>query len=341
METYGCIDLDKDPCIFPDCGHIATWSTMDGQMGLKDFYTISEEGLPMAILDEPHIFNPSAAIKVCPSCRGSLRNIARYGRLVRRGILDESTRKFITWAHNEWQSMSLSLTKIQKRPGLQSRHLQQIHPESGESFDLTGTRDDQVNKALERTAIPREIARFRSRIVEYSRHVSKQEQPYDRVAQLVRHANHRHGTKNRFVYDETVIQMGKYIEACATSLECDLRIISRYLTLCRGSDQDGAKSAKIDLAPYIQDCEQLIKEASAIHQHRQMVRVHLFASAFCAVATESHNSTSPSSAPQEMEGQKWRKAGLVHLFMAKQIMDDHPSTAGFMSYFNKLWKVLN
>ncbi|KAL6803435.1 hypothetical protein GGI42DRAFT_26484 [Trichoderma sp. SZMC 28013] len=42
-------------------------------------------------LDEP-------GIPVCATCWDSLRNIARYGRIVRRAILDESTKEFIAWA---------------------------------------------------------------------------------------------------------------------------------------------------------------------------------------------------------------------------------------------------
>lgn len=34
MGEYREIDLDEDPCIFPDCGHFSTKSSMDGQMSL-------------------------------------------------------------------------------------------------------------------------------------------------------------------------------------------------------------------------------------------------------------------------------------------------------------------
>ncbi|KAF3070223.1 hypothetical protein CFAM422_006693 [Trichoderma lentiforme] len=47
-----------------------------------------------------------SGIPVCATCRGSLWNIARYGRIVRRAILDESTKKFIAWAYSRYLSLA-------------------------------------------------------------------------------------------------------------------------------------------------------------------------------------------------------------------------------------------
>ncbi|KAF6831583.1 hypothetical protein CMUS01_07283 [Colletotrichum musicola] len=100
------VNLDEEPCIFPDCGHFLTYSTMDGQMGLQDFYDVSTEGIPTAIKSASHPFDPSQNIRACPTCRGSLRNVSRYGRIVRRGLLDESTKRFISWSNMKWNELS-------------------------------------------------------------------------------------------------------------------------------------------------------------------------------------------------------------------------------------------
>jgi len=34
-------------------------------------------------------------MKSCPTCRGPLRNLNRYSRIVRRALIDEATKKFI------------------------------------------------------------------------------------------------------------------------------------------------------------------------------------------------------------------------------------------------------
>jgi hypothetical protein len=40
-------------------------------------------------------------IKVYTECRGPLRNIARYSRLVRRALLDKSTKKLVFYLNQE------------------------------------------------------------------------------------------------------------------------------------------------------------------------------------------------------------------------------------------------
>lgn len=96
METYEDIDLDEDPCIFLRCGHFLTRSSMDGNMGMNDHYDLDENGAALAIRSRSQPFD--TVLKTFTTCRGSLRDIARYGRVVRRALLDESTKRLITWA---------------------------------------------------------------------------------------------------------------------------------------------------------------------------------------------------------------------------------------------------
>jgi hypothetical protein len=45
----------------------------------------------------------------CPQCRGSLRDISRYGRIVRRVLLGESTKKSLSWANLEYVPLAQKL----------------------------------------------------------------------------------------------------------------------------------------------------------------------------------------------------------------------------------------
>ncbi|KAK4077913.1 uncharacterized protein Triagg1_3607 [Trichoderma aggressivum f. europaeum] len=49
MREYHEIDLDEEPCIFPDCGHFLTTSSMDGQMGMGAYYDLNEDGHPVRL----------------------------------------------------------------------------------------------------------------------------------------------------------------------------------------------------------------------------------------------------------------------------------------------------
>ncbi|KAE8354048.1 hypothetical protein BDV28DRAFT_96047 [Aspergillus coremiiformis] len=92
-QTYREIDLNENPCIFPPCGHFLTVENMDAQMDLGKHYTLDDMGNPVSISSSSEPFSISD-IKNCATCRGSLRGVSRYGRLVRRALLDEATKKF-------------------------------------------------------------------------------------------------------------------------------------------------------------------------------------------------------------------------------------------------------
>lgn len=91
-QTYKEIDLEVNPCIFPKCGHFVTVENMDAQMDMATHYEVDADGRPISIRTSSTPFSIQD-IKPCAICRGPLRDIARYSRLVRRAILDESTKK--------------------------------------------------------------------------------------------------------------------------------------------------------------------------------------------------------------------------------------------------------
>lgn len=99
-ETYGEVDLDADPCIFLLCGHFYTRSSLDGTVRMSDHYHMDEDGCIESIEQSITPFD-AKDLKTCPGCRGTLRNICRYGRIVKRALLDESTKRFMTWAQEQ------------------------------------------------------------------------------------------------------------------------------------------------------------------------------------------------------------------------------------------------
>ena len=132
MKEYHEIDLDEEPCIFPDCGHFLTVSSIDGQMDMAAHYSLDENGFPTAVSGASLPFSDDAArIRACPSCRGSLRNISRYGRIMRRGLLDESTKKFISWSASTHLELAQQLVEEQKK-------LQEAPPPSSSSIRSAG-----------------------------------------------------------------------------------------------------------------------------------------------------------------------------------------------------------
>ena len=82
QATYGDVDLDEDPVIIPLYRHLMALSSMDGHIGMSEYYELSPSFSAEALKPLPEAFS-TESVKKCPICRGSLRSINRYNRIVR------------------------------------------------------------------------------------------------------------------------------------------------------------------------------------------------------------------------------------------------------------------
>jgi len=53
--NYGDVNLDSDPCVFPDCGHVSTMSSVDRLVIMDEHYTVESDGTISGIIssDQP------------------------------------------------------------------------------------------------------------------------------------------------------------------------------------------------------------------------------------------------------------------------------------------------
>ena len=105
---YRDLDLDQTSVVVPRCGHVQTTESMDGLMQMASYYMIREDGKITGLKCSSQPFS-SEEVQVCPICRGSLRDIARYGRIVRRAILDFSTKKLLIWSNKHYCPLAQQL----------------------------------------------------------------------------------------------------------------------------------------------------------------------------------------------------------------------------------------
>ncbi|KAM7188378.1 hypothetical protein V8F20_010576 [Naviculisporaceae sp. PSN 640] len=215
MKDYRDIDLNEEPCIFPDCGHFLTLTSMDGQMDMSGHYTLDGNGLPVGInrASEPFSMDQGEPIRVCPTCRGSLRNIARYGRIVRRGMLDEATKKFISWSSGKYLGLAEQVVAEQERlatlemPKSLRRSAAAVvaaaKPTAASSSNASkwvSARDSRLRQleylqVLVQPDAEKKMGRYAAaiklwgQIFSFAGQVRKEEQPFQRVADLVRHSN--------------------------------------------------------------------------------------------------------------------------------------------------------
>ncbi|KAJ6096170.1 hypothetical protein N7486_006916 [Penicillium sp. IBT 16267x] len=244
------------------CGHFLTMESMDAQMDLKKHYDVDTDGKPIALLVSSQPFSIED-MKTCGICRGHLRNIARYGRLVRRALLDESTKKLILRLNQEFVPLAQELTREIRK--LQETDLPEMTrwPEveiKGRSIEqlkvmknfINSTKPQRWDKMIE----------LRARIMKYLQDVNPEEQPFQRVRDMVINAQRRKKTTGDFKFGDEILQTKGVLQGAALSIRLDIALLSDFLALAKLASYKEAP-LKIDLESLRNDCRHLTQEATA------------------------------------------------------------------------------
>lgn len=338
MGEYRDVDLDEDPCIFPDCGHFLTKSSMDGQMSMGDHYELSDhDGSPIAIKSPSEPFSmDGSTVKSCPQCRGSLRNISRYGRIIRRAMLDESTKKFISWSGNRHLQLAERLLQEEQRLGNEEEDLSGYTGHI-DKLNLTGHVTRQLSQLQKWVGNGRyrQILRLYSDLLQYRNQVKAEEQPFQQVANHVKCAN-RNRTTSNFAFEESVIQLRGYLLATDLLIKCNLAIISDFLKLwARG---DSSQEIKVDFDANIKQCRELMDLAAATSRPQLEATGHIYYAHFCGLTLTLGDF--PPSSPQLTDGvpgalqatqytlrpesrEALKSQGLEHINKARALMAAH------------------
>ncbi|KAJ9132560.1 p-loop containing nucleoside triphosphate hydrolase protein [Coniochaeta hoffmannii] len=349
MSEYRDIDLDKDPCIFPDCGHFLMVTSMDGQMNMSAHYYFNPEaGHPVSIKASCQPFSMDE-IKVCATCRGPLRNVARYGRIVRRAMLDEATKKFITWSIDRHLRLANRLLSEKGRIETTLEDAKKMprpsQPAGKAVIAPSHSRIGQLHalsKAAGRNRYDM-LTRLWSDISSFAGEVRREEQPFQRVADLVKFANQQHITRGDFVFDDSVLQVKGTTMAAALLLSCEIVVFSDFLELRRGgSTSEEYAEIKLDFDAHLAECLNLLELARRSKLLRQEVEGHIYYAQFCGFArmlcqksdtaataqgpAQTLLNTTWASPPQTSNHDVLKEKGLAHAAEASAVIAAHPSS---------------
>ncbi|KAJ3578079.1 hypothetical protein NPX13_g2489 [Xylaria arbuscula] len=305
-SQYHEVNLDEDPCIFPDCGHILTMTNMDGLMDLKAHYKMSPDldSCPVALSSSSAPFSMDE-VKTCPSCRGSLRNIARYGRIVRRAMLDEATKKFVIWSISGLLKLADQLLDVQTRlAAAKVPSAQQVQNVKSSALVISKGRLRHLSQ------------------------VRKEEQPLQRVAHYVQHAVKQRQTTGTYTFDESNIQVKGVLQGTALLLKCEVLVFTDFMTI-RLPFIPLRPELKLDLSDQMRECESLIDMARSAHYPREEVEGHIYFAKFCAFARtltpEPSEDSAPTSTSSEVR-EKLKSQAAAHIATARGLLADFPST---------------
>ncbi|KAI1414329.1 hypothetical protein F5Y13DRAFT_197779 [Hypoxylon sp. FL1857] len=329
---YHEIDLNEDPCIFPDCGHFKTMTNMDGVMDMKAHYEVSVEGYPTALTNASQPFSMDE-VKVCPTCRGSLRNIARYGRIVRRAMLDEATKKFVAWSNIEYSTLATSLLDVQERLSKAPMPPFGASQQSTKKVLATGRLKPLllIREWLGGNRY-KEILGLWNRVNDFIGQVRREEQPFQRVNDYVQHAALQRKLQGEFAFDETRIQNKAHLQALSLSLRCDIAIISDFMKVWEELRKSHSK-IQLGFSKQMEDCEALAHRAAATKHPRQETEAHVYYAQFCAFsrAFTLYNEDQANDATKEGI-EKLKKDATEHLAAARDLVAKYGSqTQGIMA----------
>ena len=296
QATYADTALDENPIIVPSCGHLITVESMDAHMQMTEFFTLSLAN-PLVIEGLKRSPKPfeAADLKGCPLCRMPLRDINRYGRIVRRAFVDEATKKFIVWANSTFIPLASRLTNIEKKLANATKAdgmglCSQSGSSAAELIQLKGYPDYQIarlSKIIGKQDKYKELFQLRKDLKNYHKSVDEKEQPFSRIFDLVQNARLLRGIQTDFDYTPEILQTRSRLLATVLLLRCDHLILLEFLTLCK----EGLNAQAVGNAPVLEvdfthnrkACDSLIQESRDRQQPANVIEGQLFWARFAAL----------------------------------------------------------
>lgn len=306
-------------------------SSLDGIMELDQHYdTNSETGEIVSPKVSPRIQASETKTKGCPECRVPLRDINRYNRIIKRALLDETTRRFVAFASTKFAGL---LDDIQDK---------EMHFENEKhEFMVEWTKTNgeaksapQVSNSV--TAYQAEVIRLLQAIDKFTKSVTKEEQPFGRVNNFIKAAVARGQNAKKpeaFEFDESLIQTGfQYRAKCLTlrlnwALICNLHEIysnpsidSRVCSALRD-----AVASRVKGLPKF--CQTLISASRNAKFLQQEAEARIYFALFTTFVLRNSNARGESTPEATMSTHQQAKD---HLKEVKKLILHHPGTLAYL-----------
>lgn len=332
--TYADVNLDTDPCIIPQCGHVISLESLDAHQGVAEFYIFSEKSDNSNKIVGLKSVEPLSESdgRRCPVCRGPLNDIKRYMRILKRRWIDEATKKFIAWAHKNFLPLADEMTRVEtKLRDSEKDDAASVILESS-TLNLKGMPDEQISdirKVVKRDGGYLEVFKLRRRIRQFLAAVDESEQPFQRIRALVEAATNQHTNVVELKGSPTLLQMRHRLLTTVLLLRCDYAIVCRFLN--QAAQELKNLDITADFGKNRQDCDKLIEESQRGTQPAITVEARIFWARFAGLERGMKK--------EDRDGLQVKAR--EHLQLARGICAEFPSqTAGLTSDIQEVEKML-
>lgn len=282
MKTFEEIDLEE-PCIIAPCGHILTVTSMDGTLSFNDYYDSDAAG-QVTTIKQHDIDLSNIKVPGCPTCRSSLRSINRYSRIVRQASLAEATKRFTTWSHMQYIPLAQSVGTVQEELAASSATAVQRFAElPAQQVELVvdSTSNDNNLRALPHGHRYDKILKLYRRIAKFFADVKKEEQPFQRVWDLVQHKRRVQGSAGQdFEFDSGVLQTRQQMLAVVLLQRCQLAVLSDFVNYASNVI---ASNSEVDFGGAREVAKHVVNTAISGKQQGIEAEAHLLYARFCAI----------------------------------------------------------
>ncbi|KAJ4415609.1 hypothetical protein N0V82_007243 [Gnomoniopsis sp. IMI 355080] len=202
--------------------------------------------------------------------------------MVRRAMLDESTKKFIAWSGD--RHLQLAELFLQEEERLQ-RIATDVPQQFGKAskLNLTGYVHGQLQQLQDWVGHGRYRPSLKvyNEIWIYQDQVKSEEQPFQKVANFVKHAS-RNKTTGNFTFDGSVIQLRGYLQATELLIKCNLAIFTDFLTLWKRATLIH-REIRVDFSANLDQCRELVHLAAETSRPHLGAAGHIYYAHFCSL----------------------------------------------------------
>ncbi|KAL4804436.1 P-loop containing nucleoside triphosphate hydrolase protein [Aspergillus unguis] len=303
LQRYADIDVDEDPILFLACGHFYTRSTLDGVMSLKEYYEI--DPITEAIIRPRTSWRRTSTAPGCPFCRRSLRDIHRYNRVVKKALLDESTKRFVSKAQRSYIAVLKALdlheevSAVETGKFVEKWRVTNAHAQTGfDEFGAAIVAFEEKDQVMQR------------QVNNFIKNVSKTEQPFGRVNALLASAMARAegstGTTDSLSVEEGAIYTGFHVRGQCLDLRLAWVVLSTnervYADATINADIRTVLSGKTrkQLPNLLEKCRTVRDRSTEEHFIAEQVQAMIYLALFSQLSLNSSPDTEQSLSKSEI-----------------------------------------
>lgn len=260
-------------------------------------------------------------MKTCPTCRASLRLLPRYGRIVRRALLDESTKKFIAWSHRNYLQLAENMQTIQGKLIDTRSDVRLLYP--GKITLAQNHHVEVLSKLTDLGGRYRDLAYLRRKLRGFLKQTDAEEQPFSRVYDIVEALRRRRLADghaiNAFEYDQDLLQTRGTLLAMSLAIRCEIVGVVDFIAVYHAQSHNEGRSLAVDFSPDRALCELLVQKADSTQNILQQAEGHIFWAQLAGLECEVMESRDTGKSYDEI-----RALANTHLDKARELCESHP-----------------